>query len=169
MKDILRIMLICISPISMAGEVEDVFGEGVFDAKWGQDISVVKHIHKEAKQKSYGSIVHLELKDGRKVLGVDRRTKDKIVFGFDSEGRLSNSGVYFKSDKFGDLLAKLDTLFGPHSNKESSFGVITEWPIDNGIKISLSHITYGLSSDVVFTIENQALAKPKETKIELGF
>ncbi|MBV1911378.1 MAG: hypothetical protein KUG78_18950 [Kangiellaceae bacterium] len=107
-----------------------------------------KGVHPQGNKKSYGNVVHMELKDGRKVLGVERRDKDKIVFGFDFEGRLSSVGVYHRAN---------------------SFGVISEWPNDEGVKISLSHISYGLSRDVIFTIEYQALKMPLKTKEELGF
>jgi len=169
MKEILIVFVIVLSPMAYSGEINDVFGGGIFDTKWGQKIEAIKESHPKGKRKNYGNIVHLEVKDDRNVLGVERREKDKIVFGFDSEGRLSSAGVYYKSDTFGDLLSKLDTLFGSHTNKDSSYGVITEWPIDEGVKISLSFISFGLNSDVIFTVEYQALDKPTKSKKELGF
>ncbi len=78
-------------------------------------MSQVKEMHKKAKQTSYEDIMHLELKDVRKVLYVARRSKDKIVFYFDFEAPLNSTDVYFKYDKLVAFFAKFDTLFGSHS------------------------------------------------------
>jgi len=169
MKKVIFLLMMFASQLANAGEIADVFGKGVFDVNWGQDFEQVKNVHQNSKKKGYGNIAYLEVKDGRKVLGVERRSNDKIVFTFDSEGRLNGAGVFYESDQFGDLLNKLNTSFGPHKNKDTSMGVVAEWAVDIGIKISLSHISYGLSSDVTFSIEYLGLDKPPLSKKELGF
>jgi len=154
----------------LAGEIDDVFGAGVFGTKWGFSIHEVQATHPEGEKKSYGDIHHYKIKDGRTVLGVERSTSDEITFAFDSEKRLSSVGVYFDgSDEMGDLLSKLNTLFGTHIIDETdSVDNVQKWQSEN-VKVTLLLMGGIFNSKTILTIEYLALEKPGLSKSDLGF
>jgi hypothetical protein len=168
----------------LGGEIHNIFGEGVFGTKWGMTVDEVNEIFPKGKKVKYGKIVTFEVVDGRKVLDIERRQKDKIVFGFDALGRLSSVNVGFKNDAeiVGSLWVKLDTLFGDSKVDGNDINPLAdpalslasskfEWPVDQGISVRLVS-TVGMlmfidNLDLVIT--NHGLEKPDVSKESLGF
>jgi hypothetical protein len=168
--------------VVLGAEINNIFGEGVFGTKWGMTVDEVNEIFPKGKKVKYGDIVSFEVIDGRKVLDIERRPKDKIFFGFDALGRLSSVSVGFKSDSdiVGSLWVKLETLFGDSKIDsggtlpyESVFQLTTskfEWSVDEGISVKLVWAIGMLFIDELnLVIINHGLAKPDVSKESLGF
>lgn len=169
MKYLITTILFLLSMTASAGEISKMFGEGVFGTKWGDTLSQVKQTFPKGKVEKYGDIVQFVVKDGRSVLGIERSSKATIRFGFDTESRLVGVAVYFKSDDFGNVLAKLNTHFGQPDEPKQSGYVTVQWPEDENILLMLAVIPTGFSSETALTISNNGLNKPEVSKEELGF
>lgn len=163
---VLFITLISVSAV--ANEIDNVFGSGVFETKWGLSIEEVLAVHPKGEKKKYGDVTQYQIEGGREVLGAK---SDRIVFGFDSEGRLGGVSVYYDgSDKMVNIFRKLETLFGEH---ESEDGVMNEAPImkweGEEIALTLMLLTPMFGTETYFSIVYRGLKKPSASKSELGF
>lgn len=164
LKIMILIILVCIPRVASSSNMEEIFGSGILNTNWGMDMTTVQEQYPEGRAVEYVGLTQFEISDGRTVLNVERKKTDKISFSFDAKGRLSGIGVYYELSKFGELLSKLNTLFGSHKNKQTSFGTVVEWSQEDNVKLSLMQV----SSDVIFTVEYFGLDKPGISKKELG-
>ncbi|ARD45065.1 hypothetical protein [Colwellia sp. PAMC 21821] len=170
MKFIVLSLFLLLSLPSKSTQISDIFGNGAFNAKWGDSLSDIKHIFPDGKVKKYVGIVNYEVKDGRKILGYERDKNSLIRFTFDSEGRLNAIAANFDSNGYSHLLVKLNTLFGRNSppDPNNNYAFI-KWPKDKEIEISLLMIPSGFGIKTSFMIQYFGLDKPKVSKEELGF
>jgi len=162
---------ISLATFAIGEEVEDVFGAGVFDTKWGDSMSDVQAIFPEGAKKSYGKISHYQILDGRTVLGIEREEEDVIVFAFDSANRLISVGVHYDGYlEITNLMGKLDTLFGKHTDREveGASAPIKEW-VGKGVSLSLILLPGMFTTKTVFGIEYTGPEKPANEKEDLGF
>jgi len=168
-------LLILIFPLSAnAGQIQDIFGEGIFGVKWGASLEKVKSQFPEGKSSSKYGVLRYKIKDGRKLFGLERSTSDTITFSFDTNGMFIAIGIDFQynsTKSYGELLHKLRTTFGESKSKPNSVGVTQViWPEDAGIKISLTTIpgVFGGIDYLLFGVERNN--KPQPTRKEdLGF
>ena len=67
-------LLILIFPlIADAGQIKEVFGEGIFGVKWGYTVEQVKGVHPDGKLKKQSGYTHYIIKDGRTIFDVERK------------------------------------------------------------------------------------------------
>jgi hypothetical protein len=168
-KSLIFIILLLVQISASAGEIFKVFGNGVFDTKWGQSITDIKKVFPSAKVENYGEITQLVVENSRTVLGFVREKNSKIAFTFDSEKRLNGIAVYFEGEQFPSLLLKLNTLFGEYVKQGTSGFTYMQWEQDNSVTITLSAIPSSFSMDTIFSIGYYGLDKPDISKDELGF
>jgi hypothetical protein len=152
-----------------AGEISRVFGDGVFDTKWGQTVNEIKKVFPSAKVKNYGDITQIIVEDGRKIFGITRDKDAKMHFSFDSRKRLNGVAVYFEGGQFSPLLLKLNTLFGEFVKQGTSGVTYMQWEQDNSVTITLSAVPSSYDLDTIFSIGYYGLDKPDISKDELGF
>ena len=170
MKFIVLFLILLLSIPSKSAQISDIFGDGAFNAKWGNSLSDIKNIFPEGKVKKYVGIVNYEVKDGRKILDYERDKNSLIRFTFDSEGRLNAITANFDSDGYSHLLLKLNTLFGKNSPPDSDNNwAVIKWPIDKNIEISLMIMPSGFGLETAFIIQYFGLEKPDVSKKELSF
>jgi hypothetical protein len=172
MKSLVALVVLLSAVNGYCGEIGDLFASGVFDTEWGDTIEAVEKVHPKGKRKSYSKIDHYIVRDDRTIFGIERKKGSKIWFAFDSEARLNAVSVYFKGSDFGNLLSKLDTMFGEHSvpDTENVAGaVFPTWPEDKNVKISLMYLPKTFGAETIFGIHYTGLDKPKANKKDLGF
>jgi hypothetical protein len=179
------LMLILLTPLfAVSEEVANIFGDGVFDTKWGMNIDEVAKIFPNGKKGNNLGIVIFEVIDDRPILDITRRKKDKITFVFDDIGRLSSVSVGFKYDYeiLGRLVSKFNTVFG-----KSELDVVESNPINDSLSqytfskfewkdgkdISISLVSafgfLGGIDSLDMNIINNGLKKPEVSKESLGF
>jgi hypothetical protein len=179
------LMLILLTPLfAVSEEVANIFGDGVFDTKWGMTLEQVEEVFPNGKKiTNLGNTIALEVNDDRAVLDIVRSKKDKITFGFDDVGRLASVSVSFRDDDeeiITKLISKLNTLFGkykiditePNPLIDPLMSVAVskfEWPEDNGININIIWSQVGFSGSLELSIFNTSLKKPEVSKESLGF
>ena len=169
MKSLLFFILTIIQFNVTAGEISEVFGNGVFNTVWGQSVDDIKKVFPSAKEEHYGDITQLVVEDNRKVLGLNRDKNSKLNFSFDSERRLNGVAVYFGGDQFSSLLVKLNTLFGEYVKQGTAGVTYMQWKQDNSVTITLSAIASSYRVDTIFSIGYYGLDKHDVSKDELGF
>jgi len=166
---ILFLLLLC--PFSlMAGEIDDVFGSGIFGTVWGQTPNEILKVYPSGKkQESYGAY-RITVKDGREILSLDRPKDGELVFVFDTQDRLFSVGVTFGSeDDYAKLMQKLDTLFGGRDNLENDIGATGLIWKDDKTKLKLLYVPGMFSGETMLSIEHLSLPKNNKSKEELGF
>ena len=73
-------LVILIFPLTVnAGQIKKVFGDGVFGVKWGYTIEQVEKVHPNGKLKKQSGYTYYEIKDGRTILGVERKNNNPII------------------------------------------------------------------------------------------
>lgn len=153
-----------------AGEIDDVFGTGIFGTVWGQSPNEILKVYPSGKQEVLYSSYRITVKDGREVLNLDRPKDGELVFVFDTQDRLFSVGVTFGSeDDFAKLMQKLDTLFGVRENLENELGATGLVWKDDKTKLSLIYVPGMFSGESILGIEHLALPKNNKSKEELGF
>jgi hypothetical protein len=169
MKQTLALIAVLLVEPVYAGEIADVFGDGVFSTRWGYGFQEVQEQFPSARGMGSEPNAYLQVKDGRTVFSVKRKNNSLLTFGFDSLGRLSSVAVEFDGNDFPELLNRLDTSFGPHTNEENDLGaVIVKWPEDNGVKLSMVGMPGTWKMDLTLGIEYLGLDKPEVSKESLG-
>ena len=142
MRFLCCLALLALSIYSSAGEIANVFGEGVFDLRWGNSVSDVQAVFPTGKYTERGSARVLAVSDGRTVLGINREKNSTLGFVFNAVNRLYYVGVVFKGEDYNKIVSKLDQLFGSHIGNEqpdfkSSSIFVTRWPKDEDIEVKL--------------------------------
>lgn len=140
---------------ALAGEISQAFSDSVFGVKWSERIEEVQEKLPGGKETSLlsGAIRNYIVKDGREIMRVKRREKDKITFSF-SQGRLTHIGIEFdpKIEVYGAILSRLQSSFGAYETlpaSESLGGSIVCWPVDDGVAIRLIQYPSGFAGNAL--------------------
>lgn len=166
---IIVVMLLGTHSVAFAGNVADVFSESILELKWLSSKEEVIEKYPQGKIKTNEGITRYEIKDGRKLFGVERKPRHKITFGFNAYGQLSSVGINFSMKSFGKLINNLNTFFGPSETPvpNSSGASVLQWPIDNGIQLTLmTYYSMMGSLTTVSIVYNTPIGVDKE---DLGF
>ncbi len=107
------------------------------------------------------------------LFGIKRDPDNFIQFIFNDNGRLTTVGIEFpmKSARdFEDLLNRLDTYFGKHDSVQNQPGAdIAQWPEDDGVEITLTHIQGGPGvRQLIFTVEYRSKITSSDRNGALG-
>lgn len=159
--------LLSFSTATFAGQVHDVFKEGVFGLAWGASVKEVQARFPNGALKDYSGIQYFETKEQKTLFQVQQRKKDKLIFSFDTEGRMAGMSAEFNPDDFAILQQKLQTEFPdakPQTTKVFG-GFIYAWPDDNGIVLTVTHAGTTISISIGYS----KLPSPSSTKEDLGF
>lgn len=153
------ILFFLISSMANAGQISSVFSESVFGVSWNDSIEIVqKKIPGgiiNTDNAFLGKVKNYSIADGREVMQVKRRAKDKITYSF-TDGRLRHIGIEFKSSPeiYGTLLSQLSTYFGAYETVPNT-NYIVRWPVDNGIAVRLVYYQYGIiGSSIILQISD---------------
>lgn len=164
----MTIMILLFTQTVLADPITDVFGEGVFDIKWGNSIEQIQEAYPMGNKKSLNNIMWFEVKNSKEVLGFQRKNMN-IHFSFDDKDRLNGVAVHFDDSQYGALLIKLETLFGEWSKHSTNAVPYIQWKSDNGITLTLSSAPSGFGIDTVFSIGYANLEATIPDKQSLGF
>ena len=169
-------LLVLIFPlIAEAGQIKEVFGEGVFGVKWGNTIEQVKNVYPNGNLKKQSGYTNYVIQDGRTILGVERKDKNPITFYFDANLKLYAVGIEFPNPNknFGVLLNKIDTTFGSEhitNNQSKKYNAaLVNWKPDEGVSLGLMLIPGAFSSgQLIFSVKIDLLPESRSKK-SLGF
>ena len=150
-----------------AGNIRDVFGDGLFNVTWGITIEQVKDVHPNGKKEVLGKETYYKLISSKEVLSI-KRNKEVINYGFGSNNQLSSVAIYFDSDDYSSLIDAVRENFGLPQKQDSGMSGILKWPIDNDIQVSIIRINTGFSNEIILNIGNVATTKSPDIK-SLGF
>lgn len=146
MKRILSYSLLTLIVVSMsasytfAASISDTFNAGVFDIPWGASIEDVKESFPGGITKTEYGINSYIVKDSRKLFGLDREDGNNIVFYLSRDWKFNSLAAYFpfSDESFGFLFSKLESTFGPFTNKHmATLSVSLEWNDSGTIKLFL--------------------------------
>ena len=164
------LVLLTTASVSSASErLEEIFGEGVFETKWGDSLAHVKEVHPDGKYESAMNLHVYRVKSSRKVLGIDRKKKD-TTFGFaEPESGLKSVLVEFRGSDYSTALFALKNLFGDGTQDfENEFkSGATSWTSEDQtlkVEIYMAGI-FGVSTYVAIS----KLVTSDDTKEDLGF
>jgi len=176
MKRFSKFLLIAIFiyPLSVdAGQIKKVFGDGIFDVKWGYTIDQVEEAHPEGKRGESFGYQNYIIKDGRTILGVERKSNNPIAFYFDSNGRLNSVQIDFPNPfkNFGVLVNKIDTNFGKDhvAYSENPKTPEVHWKPDEGVDLHLYHVSGFIGSGRLIFMVGVKLEPESIDKKKLGF
>ena len=114
-------LLLLISFNSWADNVNQIFGDGIFETNWGQSLSELSELFPKGKIKSVSGLEMLTVKDGRTVLGIERSKKHKINYNFNVGKKLNQVRVQFDGSSYPEALNILTATLGS-TNLESIQG-----------------------------------------------
>jgi hypothetical protein len=165
-------LLLLISFNSWADNVNQIFGDGIFETNWGQSFEEVAERFPSGKIKQ-PSKLDLEtvkdiskvfvVKDERTVLGVKRKKSHSINYNFDKSQKLKQIRVQFRAIDQIELLNTLESLLG-RTNIEATRGDLafyTRW-LDDKSSISVT-LFRGKEGRVLY---HAYLVITKESRIE---
>ncbi|HWQ27203.1 MAG TPA: hypothetical protein VN367_10560 [Chlorobaculum sp.] len=157
MKKVIAIItVICLNATAaFAGGISQIFSDSVFGVKWSESIEEVRKKFPEGKETSLfsGAVRNYSVKDGREIMLVKRREKDKITFSF-SQGRLTHIGIEFDPDTevYGAILSQMQSSFGAYETlpaSKSFGGLILNWPVDDGVAVRLMQYPSGFAGNAL--------------------
>ena len=165
------LILLMTASVSSANErLEEIFGEGVFETKWGDSLALVQEAHPDGKYKSASNMHFYTVKSSRKVLGIDRKNKG-ITFNFaEPESGLKSVAVKIgNSNDYTTALFALRNLFGDGTKglENAAKYVPVSWASDDAtlkVEIYMAGI-FGVSTYVTIS----KLVTSDDTKEDLGF
>ena len=158
---------------ALAGPISDAFSTSVMGVPWGANQEQIQAVLSNAKFQEANGYRYLEITDGRKVFGLERNEKNRILFSLDSDGQFSELQIEFPLDSpivFNERIAKLKTLFGDAIGPtDAPLGLSYEWPSEDGIKLTArgQFGIFGMGGGIYVTVKKQ-LDKPRLNKAELG-
>lgn len=161
-----------ISLTSFAGNISNIFGDGVFGAEWGDTKEQVKEELPGGEENNEFGMVTYEIKDGRDLFDAERNSSDYIKFTFDSSDELMGVTIQFPLNSVDDyvkLLTKLTTAFGEGEGVPNSVGAnMVKWR-EEDVTIGLLHVPGSFSlGQLLLTIEYGQAPAPV-SKSKLGF
>jgi hypothetical protein len=170
------LIVILIFPLTVdAGQIKKVFGDGIFGVKWGSTIDQVEEAHPGGKRvKEFGYTQYI-IKDGRTILGVERKNNNPITFFFDDNGRLINVQIDFPNPakNFGLLINKINTVFGSdhitYPGTQTVSQAAVHWKPDEGVTLSLSQVPGIISIGRLILMVGVDLEPESNSKKSLGF
>jgi hypothetical protein len=165
------------SSAATAGRITDLFSDGLFGNKWGDEAAQVEAAHPGGKWKQYGKMRQYTVRDGRAVLGVERPKSD-LVFALNADGKLAYISIEypFSVATLSELTSATAENFGPHiTSKDERTDIQHDmlaasgyrWPEDQGITVALTTIATGFRSKTILSITKVGVSTPK-TADDLG-
>lgn len=158
---------------AVAGNIANVFSEGIFGVKWGSNKDQVIEVIPGGKIGDEFGIVTYTIKNGRTLFGIERRKNNYAKFNFDSNDRLVGATIEFpdSTEIYGALLTKINTTFGQNFQPvPNSLGAaVVKWPEEEGITLLLSYISGMFNSGSVLFSIGYRLQPANVSKDELGF
>ena len=151
------ILLLLFPSLLYAGKIAETFSTEIFGIGWKSTQEQVAKTFPNGKSREHFGVLTYTVPDGRTLFETKRTLNNNIQFVFNVEGQLNGVNIGFPNgtDAFYNLLSKMTSHFGQHELplRNKSATVVT-WPEDNGIKITLKHVT-GLFGKVkiVFSVE----------------
>lgn len=171
MRLIVLILWLSWSPFALSGPIYEMFHDGIFDVKWGEDLEGVKNTHPGGVVISNAGLYAYEIKDGRTILGVKRKSDNYIQFLFNSEEKLNYVYIQFTPDNTQEsaaLFTKLDELFGSDWKQPNVLNPTISWPKDGNILIFFrTEISFSGKIENVLMIK--AEIEINTSKEQLGF
>lgn len=167
-KYIFSIALSFTSLESIAGTIEDTFGDGLFEVKWGMSLKEVKNAHPLGKTKEYGNISQYTVEHEKPVLKV-KREGTHLIFSFNPENQLNGVMVEFEGNQYGDVMSAATSYFGPYQNTPNNTATRIDWPTDAGLKFYLLGMPVGFYIKSILVIENTNRLGASPEKEEIGF
>jgi hypothetical protein len=156
--------LLLASP-SLAGQIADTFRDGIFGLPWGAPAQEIEAKLPGGKWTELpGGARFYTVRDGRKILDIERKPKNELTLGLSKDGRLQSVSITFPtdSDTIVGLRVRAEEEFGPSElqRQQSDSGgpvvssFVNTWPVDEGIKISINNSVAGLSTMAILTVQN---------------
>jgi hypothetical protein len=167
LKAALVLSALLLSRPSFSGPIADTFRDGVFGLAWGATAVDIEAKFPSGKWRDVpGGLRYYTVRDGRAILGIERKRNNDITFGLSSAGRLSSVQIMFPKDgqTYASLITRTKEQFGPtetiqdsanQENKVAPSSVFSSvWPIDEGIDVRLVNFISVVGNVVSLTVTN---------------
>jgi len=157
--------------VASADNVANVFGDGVFDAPWLSNMTEIEKLHPGGKLVREVGSIQYRIKDDRSLFSLPRNKKNTISFFFNPNDELIGVNIEFpakRSDGFGELMAKLTSIFGKPIPHAGDYAVVN-WADDDDDELSLSllFIPVTFNSKLIVSVQHHPDPEPV-SKEELG-
>ena len=73
-------LVLFLLPLANAGQIEKIFGGGIFGLKWGSTIEEVQNVFPEGKSSKSSGYLKYTIKDDRTIFGVERKKTIRLFF-----------------------------------------------------------------------------------------
>lgn len=112
-KKALFLMVLLVPGSVMAdNQLSEIFGEGVFDTRWGESLDEVQLAHPQGKYESAYEMHVYTVKSSRTVLGIDRKNKEFTFQFAEPEEKLNKVQVRFSTNDYPTIVNKLTNILG---------------------------------------------------------
>ena len=168
-KLLLLSLLFASSVVSASDQLSDIFGEGVFDTKWGDSLAQIEEVHPGGKYKSSYEMHVYTVKSSRTVLGSD--SKKELTFQFaEPEEKLNKVSARFPMSDYISISNKLTNILGKGdsdpANASGTTGYI-QWESEDGSLTVSVYMAVVFRGYTYISITKRITAEA--TKEELGF
>ena len=166
---LLATWLLSYSVASANDQLSDIFGEGVFDTKWGDSLAQIEEVHPGGKYKSSYEMHVYTVKSSRTVLGSD--SKKELTFQFaEPEEKLNKVFARFPMSDYVSISNKLTNILGEGdtnvANANGTTGYI-QWESEDGSLTVSVYMAVVFRGYTYISITKRITAEA--TKEELGF
>ena len=127
----IALLLLLISFDSWADNINQIFGDGIFETTWGQSFEELAEYFPSGQTKPVSRLdlvtpadigKVLVVKDGRAVLGLERKNGYTINYNFDESDKLKQIRVQFRNSDYKEIFRILESTLGK-TKRETARGV----------------------------------------------